>query len=74
MVNMFGLEPLMPAYGRDYKSLAKLKEDFDKGVDFTTASGSYTSKRELFESGVRQITVRYNKVQKIGSLEVNANA
>ena len=73
MVNMLGLEPIMPAYGRDYKSLAKLKADFEAGLDFQTASGSYTNKRDLFEFGVRQITVRYGKLRKVGSLKVDSD-
>ena len=73
MVNMLGLEPITPAYGRDYKSLAKLKADFEAGQDFQTSSGSYTNRRDLFEFGVRQIMVRYDKIRKVGSLEVSAD-
>jgi len=70
MVNMFGLEPLTPAYGRDYTSIAKLKADFDSDMDFVTSSGSYTNRRDLFKFGVRQITVRYGKLRKTASVEV----
>ena len=70
MVNMFGLEPISPAYGRDYTSVAKLKADFEANKDFRAANGSYTNRSDLFAFGVRQITVRYGKLLKIASVEV----
>ena len=69
MPNLYGVEPLMPAYGRDYTSKAKAQADFDAGMDFQTASGSYTSKSELYETGVRNITLRYGRNRKVASLD-----
>ena len=72
MPNLYGVEPLLPAYGRDYTSKAKAQADFDAGLDFQTAGGSYTSKSELSATGVRTIMLRYGKNRKVASLEVKA--
>ena len=32
--DMFGLTPIMPAYGRDYTSAKTAQADFDAGKDF----------------------------------------
>ena len=53
----FGLFPLTPAYGRDYKSKSAIKEAFQSGVDFQTVSGQYCSIRD-FKPGDR-IELRY---------------
>ena len=68
---MFGLEPLTPAYGRDYKSLEELKTDFYNNKDFMTPSGRYTSFTELLErfSG-KQLEVRFNKLRDAGMVTV----
>lgn len=58
---MFGLEPLTGAYGRRYSSLQAMQADFDKGLDFRTPSGAYTSKRELptVAPGMKKIRCRF---------------
>lgn len=64
---MFGVSPLSPAYGRDYKSKKEVFEAFDSNKDFLTPFGQYTTKAELakdksYESNVIQI--RYDKLRK----------
>lgn len=44
---MFGVFPLQPAYGRDYKSKAALQKDWDEGKDFVTVRGQYCSKADF---------------------------
>ena len=60
---------LIPAYGRDYKSLKEVIADFEAGKDFKIAdvssrwNGSYTSIRDF---GGVQVKLRYNKLTKFG--------
>lgn len=70
-MSLFGIEPLMPAYGRDYKSAAALKADFDANKDFQTPSGSYTSKEDLVGMGVTRICARYKNLTEKTVLEVS---
>ena len=58
---MFGITPLTPAYGRDYKSLALLKADLLAGKDFKTAEGRYINLPQLLELGLSSVQVRYGK-------------
>jgi hypothetical protein len=62
----FGLEPLSPAYGRDYKTVEEVQKDFDAGKDFASAAGPYVSKSELPPGKYR---VRFAKLQKTGFVE-----
>ena len=65
---MFGLEPLVGAYGRTYNSLKAMQEDFDKGLDFRCASGRYANKEDLKDFA--EVTVRYGKdFRKVGRLK-----
>lgn len=50
---MFGLSPLLPGPGRDYKSKAAAQADFDSGKDFMTAFGQATNKPDLVAMGQR---------------------
>jgi len=61
---MFGVMPLVPAYGRDYESLEALRKDWDAGKDFRTSGGPYCSTRD-FAAGTL-IEVRYSKLRKTG--------
>lgn len=61
MPYMFGIEPLVPAYGRDYECAAQVKYDLERGVDFTSANGQYCSIRDLRKMGAKTIQVRFNK-------------
>lgn len=57
---MFGIFPLTPAYGRDYKSKAEVITALKSGVDFKTCSGQYCSLRDFPN---QNIEVRYNKLR-----------
>lgn len=61
---MYG-EPLLPAYGRDYKSLKAVQEAFDADVDFLTSEKLFTKMSELREMHpeVKEFRVRYKNLQ-----------
>lgn len=69
---MLGLEPLTPAYGRDYRSLRAAQADLDAGRDFQTPAGPYVGIEELRRIGVRSIGLRYGRLRKYGVLRVKA--
>ena len=70
-MNMFGLEPLMPAYGRDYTDIVDVQKDFDNNKDFKAASGQYTNKSDLVKMGLKgKIRVRFNKILETDFVEV----
>jgi hypothetical protein len=68
---MFGISPLLPAYGRDYKSQKDVLADWNANKDFLTAGGQYTSKSDLvkFHPG-QTITIRYDKNRKVMSVKL----
>lgn len=65
---------LTPAYGRDYKSVKELMDDWNSGKDFIRQpSGAYISTAEvplLLMSGHTHIHFRYNKQQKIHVIKI----
>ncbi len=61
---MFGLEPLTPAYGRDYINIVDVQKDFDNDKDFKTAGGPYTNKSDLLKlTKLVQIRVRFSNLE-----------
>jgi|TARA_R110000744_G_scaffold288128_1_gene399184 hypothetical protein len=68
---------LVPAYGRDYKTLKSLKADFHKNKDFRVAdignrwNGSYVNKQGLSDFGLTTAFIRYNKLRAIGIMDLN---
>ena len=58
---MFGVFPLVPAYGRDYKTANDVKVDWLAGKDFKTISGQYCSVRDFPDQSV---TIRYAQMRK----------
>lgn len=60
---MFGKTPLVPAYGRDYKSIKAVKKDWDDGKDFKTPFGQCCSKKDFV--GKKNIEIRYAKLTKL---------
>ena len=50
---MFGIYPLVPAYGRDYKSKKAAQADFDANLDFRANNGQATNKADLRAMGKR---------------------
>jgi len=65
---------LIPAYGRDYKSLKSLKEDFHSNADFRVAdignrwNGAYVNKSDLADFGLKTAFIRYNKLRLVGMI------
>lgn len=68
---LHGVEPLLPAYGRDYKSLREAQADLDAGRDFATPGHGYIGRQELLRMGVVKIRVRYRKLTQTGFLTIN---
>jgi hypothetical protein len=61
-VNMW-LE-LIPAYGRDYKNQAEVKEAWNRGEDFQVPYGPYCNKADAEREGANVI-IRYAKLMKV---------
>ena len=65
---MFKQLDIQPAYGRDYKSIAEVKTDWESGKDFQIIpSGAYVSIREsnlLLNDNITELNVRYSKLRK----------
>lgn len=68
----FGIAPLTPGPGRDYKSKAAAQADFDAGKDFRCASGQATTKAELIRFGftAKTITCRNANLRKVFTLNM----
>lgn len=69
---------LTPAYGRDYKSLKAVEDDFNAGKDFRInhfyARSTYCSVRDFIAARVfDRIAVRYAKLTKTGFIRVRSN-
>lgn len=60
---MFGVTPLSPAYGRDYKSAKAVKDDWQVGRDFRTVSGQMCSIQDFGPED--KLEVRYARLTKL---------
>ena len=69
---MFGVTPLLPAFGRDYKSKAAAQADFDAGKDFISAYGSYINREHWKFHPGQQIEVRSANKRKVWMLTAPA--
>jgi hypothetical protein len=62
------MKTLIPAYGRDYTSASKLKDDFNANKDFilkdisSPYDGKYINKQDL---NGEQVKLRYSKLTKL---------
>lgn len=57
---------VMPAYGRDYKSAAAAKADWNNGLDFMeSTTRRYCSKRDFQNQPDTQIIIRYGQLRKL---------
>lgn len=76
--SLSGIEPLIPAYGRDYKDLSSAQKDFDADKDFKTAYGQSINKSQVKEilekEGQDGIQIHYNRLQDNGMLKINSGA
>lgn len=60
---------LTPAYGRDYKSIKAVKEDFDANKDFILQpDGCYINKEQIAPGTV--VNIRYKKLTMIAPIKV----
>jgi len=68
MSGLFGIEPLVPAYGRDHMTLEEAQADFNKDKDFQTPSGRYTNRSDLAKMypHLERIRVRFNRLEDTG--------
>lgn len=59
----------LPAYGRDYKSVAEVRRDWEAGKDFLMANHarSYINKSDAEHYGVPdgQVQIRYNSLRDV---------
>ena len=61
---MYGITPLIPAYGRDYRSKDAAIADLMAGKDFETPFGRYINLEQLRELGLKEVEVRYWKMMR----------
>ena len=45
--NLFGIEPLLPAYGKRFTTTEETQQHFDANRDFRTVGGQYINKNQL---------------------------
>lgn len=53
---------LLPAYGRDYTSADEARDSWERGDDWRSAQGPYTSSREsdfIIASGFNSVRLRF---------------
>lgn len=65
---------VVPAYGRDYKSRKEILADWNAGKDFQSSSmfaPGYVNKPQAIELGVTGLIVRYGKLRKVTSINVD---
>lgn len=70
---MFGAAPLVPVYGRDYKSRKAMLADLNANKDFRTAGGAgpVTNLADLREMGITgSINVRSADLCKVWVVEI----
>ena len=62
---------LTPAYGRDYKSIAEVKQAFNNNMDFVIETifsphcGRYCNKSDLSRDNQKSVKIRYGKLRKV---------
>lgn len=67
---------LSPAYGRDYKSVKAVKEDFNADKDFIIGDfhnpwcGKPTNRSDLVKAGYTTANIRYDRMTKLTSLKI----
>ena len=67
---------LQPAFGRDYKSQAAVKKDWNSGKDFIITQighphdGRYANKSDMAGSG-NTVNIRYDQNRKVLPIECN---
>ena len=67
---MFGITPLTPAYGRDYKNKKEVLEDFNLNKDFNTSMGQPINKDQIIDMGLHSVNIRYKKLTQVAVVPV----
>lgn len=66
---------VVPAYGRDYKSRKEILADWNAGKDFQASSifdgHRLINKPDAIEAGYTGLIVRYGKLRKVTSINVD---
>jgi hypothetical protein len=68
---MMGFSPLVPAYGRDYKTRKAVVEDWNGGKDFQTPTGAYANKEDAARLGLKAINIRFKQIREVAVLKLN---
>lgn len=69
---------LVPAYGRDYTSKAKLLADWNAGKDFVIADmsspydGKPANKEDLTRAGYKNVNIRYKKMRQVAVIKLSS--
>lgn len=71
---MFGITPLTPAYGRDYKNRAQVRQDLDASKDFLAANGQYINKPQLLGLGLRRVEIRSADLRRLWIVPITEDA
>lgn len=67
---------LVPAYGRDYTSKAKVLADWEAGKDFEIADvfggncGRKINKADAIAGGIRSVNIRYKQLRSVAVVKV----
>lgn len=71
---------LIPAYGRDYKSIKEVKADWNSGKDFIIADlfdpydGKYINIADAKGNGIGRVGIRYARLTKQVFIKVEAES
>jgi hypothetical protein len=58
---MFKSITVTPAYGRDYKTEAEARADWNSGKDFSIPGGGYVNKEDAEKAGITEVRIRFRK-------------
>ena len=70
------MNQIIPAYGRDYKTIKAVKADFDANKDFIVADfsdrydGKPVNKSDIKSTGQTTILIRYSQLRKITNVKM----
>ncbi len=70
---------LIPAYGRDYKSIKQVKHDWSADKDFRICDmscaddGRYINKTDAEGSDIKRVVIRYQRLTKQTFIEVKGS-
>lgn len=62
---------LLPAYGRDYRTVTEIEQALKADKDFLTADGAYTNLSDLRRMKVQKVIVRYSALRRVHSVSLD---